>query len=163
MESLQKKEDAPRLWAFSYNNEVPEGAFVRDEHIIFKFNNKEETLMPVYEVGLSGNHNLNNGLATALAARAAEIKNEAIRESLQSFMGVEHRLEKVKDVDGVKYINDSKATNVNAESMMKAVRAAQKVAKRGEVVLLSPACASFDMFDDYEHRGKVFKEEVYKL
>ncbi|HAW79590.1 MAG TPA: UDP-N-acetylmuramoyl-L-alanine--D-glutamate ligase, partial [Balneola sp.] len=56
--------------------------------------------MPVYEVGLSGNHNLNNGLATALAARAAEIKNEAIRESLQSFMGVEHRLEKVRDVDG---------------------------------------------------------------
>lgn len=226
VESLQKKEDAPKLWAFSYNNEVPEGAFVRDEHIIFKFNNKEETLMPVYEVGLSGNHNLNNGLATALAARAAEIKNEAIRESLQSFMGVEHRLEKVRDVDGVKYVNDSKATNVNAvwfaldsfqvpmtlilggrdkgndyseivdqikekvhtiiaigeskervedqlgkvvpnflraESMMKAVRAAQKVAKRGEVVLLSPACASFDMFDDYEHRGKVFKEEVYKL
>ena len=182
--------------------------------------------MPVYEVGLSGNHNLNNGLATALAARAAEIKNEAIRESLQSFMGVEHRLEKVRDVDGVKYVNDSKATNVNAvwfaldsfqvpmtlilggrdkgndyseivdqikdkvhtiiaigeskdrvedqlgdvvpnfvkaESMMKAVRAAQKVAKRGEVVLLSPACASFDMYDDYEHRGKVFKEEVYKL
>jgi UDP-N-acetylmuramoylalanine--D-glutamate ligase len=226
VEALKNKEDAPKLWAFSYINEVPEGAFVRDEHIIFKFNNKEETLMPVYEVGLSGNHNLNNGLATALAARAAEIKNEAIRESLQSFMGVEHRLEKVRDVDGVKYINDSKATNVNAvwfaldsfqvpmtlilggrdkgndyseivdqikekvhtiiaigeskdrieqqlgdvapnfvkaESMMKAVRAAQKVAKRGEIVLLSPACASFDMFDDYEHRGKVFKEEVYKL
>ena len=226
VESLRNKDDAPKLWAFSYTNEVPEGAFVRDEHIIFKFNNKEETLMPVYEVGLSGNHNLNNGLATALAARAAEIKNEAIRESLQSFMGVEHRLEKVRDVDGVKYINDSKATNVNAvwfaldsfqvpmtlilggrdkgndyseivdqikekvhtiiaigeskdrvedqlgdvvpnfvkaESMMKAVRAAQKVAKRGEIVLLSPACASFDMFDDYEHRGKVFKEEVYKL
>jgi len=226
VETLQKKEGAPKLWAFSYINEVPEGAFVRDEHIIFKFNNKEEKLMPVYEVGLSGNHNLNNGLATALAARAAEIKNEAIRESLKSFMGVEHRLEKVRDLDGVKYINDSKATNVNAvwfaldsyqapitlilggrdkgndyseiidqikekvhtiiaigeskdrveeqlgdiapnfvkaESMMKAVRAAHKVAKRGEIVLLSPACASFDMFDDYEHRGKVFKEEVYKL
>tara|TARA_R110002124_G_scaffold287346_1_gene473457 strand:- start:18 stop:1373 length:1356 start_codon:yes stop_codon:yes gene_type:complete len=224
--SLHKKKDAPKLWAFSYINEVPEGAFVRDEHIIFKFNNKEETLMPVYEIGLSGNHNLNNGLATALAARAAEIKNDAIRESLQSFMGVEHRLEKVRVVEGVKYINDSKATNVNAvwfaldsfhvpmtlilggrdkgndyseivdqikekvhtiiaigeskdrveeqlgdvapnfvkaESMMKAVRAAHKVAKRGEIVLLSPACASFDMFDDYEHRGKVFKDEVYKL
>jgi len=226
VELLKKKDNSPHLWAFSYINEVPEGAFVRDENIIFKFNNKEEKLMSVYEVGLAGNHNLNNGLATALAARAAEIKNETIRESLRSFMGVEHRLEKVCDVDGVKYINDSKATNVNAvwfaldsfnvpvtlilggrdkgndyseivdqikekvhtiiaigeskdrveeqlgdvapnfvkaESMMKAVRAAQKVAKRGEVVLLSPACASFDMFEDYEHRGKVFKEEVYKL
>ncbi len=226
VESLQQKEKSPQLWAFSYLNEVPEGAFVRNEHIIFKFNNKEETLMPVYEVGLSGNHNLNNGLATALAARAAEIKNDAIRESLKSFMGVEHRLEKVKEVDGVKYINDSKATNVNAvwfaldsfhvpitlilggrdkgndyseiedqikekahtiiaigesqdkiqkqlgkavpnfvkaDSMMRAVRTAKKVAKRGEIVLLSPACASFDMFESYEHRGKVFKEEVYKL
>lgn len=226
VEALQKKESAPKLWAFSYTKEVPEGAFVRDENIIFKFNNKEEKLMSVYEVGLAGKHNLGNGLATALAARAAEIKNEAIRESLKSFMGVEHRLEKVCDVEGVKYINDSKATNVNAvwfaldsfnvpvtlilggrdkgndyseivdqikekvhtiiaigeskdrieeqigdvapnfvkaESMMKAVRAAHKVAKRGEIVLLSPACSSFDMFDDYEHRGKVFKDEVYKL
>lgn len=226
VESLRQKDNSPKLWAFSNVNEVPEGAFVRDEHIIFKFNNKEETLMPIQEVGLNGKHNLNNGLAAALAARAAEIKNEAIRESLRSFMGVEHRLEVVKKVDGVKYVNDSKATNVNAvwfaldsfnvpitlilggrdkgndyseivdqikekvhtiiaigesqdrieqqlgdvvpnfvkaENMMKAVRAAKKVAKRGEVVLLSPACASFDMFDDYEHRGKVFKDEVYKL
>ncbi len=226
VESLHKKEHSPKLWAFSYDNEVPEGAFVRDNNIIFKFNNEEETLMSVYDVGLSGKHNLNNGLATALAARAAEIKNEAIRESLRSFVGVEHRLEKVREVDGVRYINDSKATNVNAvwfaldsfnvpvtlilggrdkgndyndildqiqekvhtiiaigeskdrveeqlgeavpnfvkaESMMRAVRAAKKVAKRGEVVLLSPACASFDMYDSYEHRGKVFKEEVYKL
>lgn len=226
VEELKKKRNAPRLWAFSTSSEVPEGAFVRDQHIIFKFNNKEETLMPVYEVGLKGKHNLSNGLATALAARAAEIKNEAIRESLKTFVGVEHRLEIVRIVDGVKYINDSKATNVNAvwfaldsfhepmililggrdkgndyselldqiqekvhtliaigeskdrieqqlgnavpnfvkaESMWAAVRMAKKTAKRGEIVLLSPACSSFDMFDDYEHRGKVFKEEVYKL
>ena len=226
VETLRQKEDSPKLWAFSNVNEVPEGAFVRDEHIIFKFNNKEETLMPIQEVRLNGQHNLSNGLATALAARAAEIKNEAIRESLKSFMGVEHRLEVVSKIEGVKYINDSKATNVNAvwfaldsfnvpitlilggrdkgndyteiidqvkekvhtiiaigeskdrveeqlgdiapnfikaENMMKAVRAAKKVSKRGEIVLLSPACSSFDMFDDYEHRGKVFKEEVYKL
>ncbi len=226
VEGLKKKRNAPRLWAFSINGEVPEGAFVRDQHIIFKFNNTEETLMPLHEVGLNGKHNLSNGLATALAARAAEIKNDAIRESLRSFVGVEHRLEIVRIVNGVKYINDSKATNVNAvwfaldsfqepmtlilggrdkgndyselidqikdkvhtiiaigeskdrveeqlgdvvpnlikaESMWAAVRAAQKVAKRGEVVMLSPACSSFDMFDDYEHRGKVFKEEVYKL
>lgn len=226
VERLRKKENSPSLWAFSDKTEVPEGAFVRNQHIIFKFNNKEETLMPIQEVGLSGAHNLQNGLATALAARAAEIKNEAIRESLRSFMGVEHRLEVVKKVDGVKYINDSKATNVNAvwfaldsfnipitlilggrdkgndyseiadqikdkvhtviaigesknrieeqlkdvvpnllkaDSMMQAVRAAKKVAKRGEVVLLSPACSSFDMFDDYEHRGREFKNEVHKL
>ncbi len=226
VEGLKKKRNAPRLWAFSTVSEVPEGAFVRDQHIIFKFNNEEETLMPVYEVGLNGKHNLSNGLATALAARAAEIKNEAIRESLKTFVGVEHRLEIVRIVDDVKYINDSKATNVNAvwfaldsfhepmtlilggrdkgndyselldqiqekvhtiiaigeskdrveeqlgnavpnfikaESMWAAVRTAKKTAKRGEIVLLSPACSSFDMFDDYEHRGKVFKEEVYKL
>lgn len=226
VEQLKQKQSAPQLWAFSNENEVPEGAFVRNNHIIFKFNNKEEPLMSVEEIGLRGKHNLSNGLATALAARAAEIKNEAIRESLKSFTGVEHRLEMAREVEGVKYINDSKATNVNAvwfaldsfhvpvtlilggrdkgndyseleaqirekvhtiiaigeskdrveeqlgkvapnfvrvETMGGAVRAAQKVAKRGEVVLLSPACASFDMFDSYEHRGKIFKEEVNKL
>ncbi|MTI87138.1 MAG: UDP-N-acetylmuramoyl-L-alanine--D-glutamate ligase [Balneolaceae bacterium] len=226
LQELQSKENRPALWAFSNTQEVPQGAFVRGDHIIFKFNNKEEPLMSVNEIGLRGRHNLNNGLATALAARAAEIKNDAIRESLRSFSGVEHRLEMAREVEGVKYINDSKATNVNAvwfaldsfnvpltlilggrdkgndyseiepqirekvhtiiaigesrerikkqleeaapnfvtvETMGGAVRAAQKIAKRGEVVLLSPACSSFDMFDNYEHRGKIFKEEVNKL
>ncbi|SMO77725.1 UDP-N-acetylmuramoyl-L-alanine--D-glutamate ligase [Gracilimonas mengyeensis] len=226
VEQLTLKQNAPQLWGFSYEREVPQGAFVRDQHIIFKFNDKEEPLMPVEELGLRGRHNLSNGLATALAARAAEIKNEAIRESLRSFTGVEHRLELAREVEGVKYINDSKATNVNAvwfaldsfnvpvtlilggrdkgndyseleaqirekvhtiiaigeskerveeqlgktapnfvkvETMGGAVRAAQRGAKRGEVVLLSPACASFDMFDSYEHRGKIFKDEVDKL
>lgn len=226
VETLQAQESFPRLWGFSNTEEVPQGAFIRNEHIIFRLNNKEETLMPVYEIGLKGQHNLQNGLAAALAARAAEIKNEAIRESLKTFTGVEHRLEVVREVQGVKYINDSKATNVNAvwfaldsynvpmtlilggrdkgndyselidqitekvhtiiaigeskeqvkeqlgtipplfemaETMHDAVRLAKKGAKRGEVVLLSPACSSFDMFDSYEHRGKVFKEEVYKI
>jgi UDP-N-acetylmuramoylalanine--D-glutamate ligase len=226
VESLQKIESHPQLWGFSSKNEVPEGAFIRNDHIIFRFNNIEESLMPVYDLGLPGNHNLQNGMAAALAARAGEIKNDIIRESLKSFTGVEHRLELVRIVDGVKYINDSKATNVNAvwfaldsfhvpvtlilggrdkgndyseldfllrdkvhtviaigeskdkiekelgktvpdfhkaDSMNQAVRMAKKGAKRGEVVLLSPACSSFDMFEDYEHRGKVFKEEVAKL
>lgn len=226
VETLHQQEHTPQLWAFSNENEVPEGAFVRNDHIIFKFNNKEESLMPIEEIGLQGKHNLSNGLATALAARAAEIKNETIRESLKSFTGVEHRLELAREVEGVKYINDSKATNVNAvwfaldsfhvpitlilggrdkgndyselkdqirekvhtiiaigesrnrieeqlgdiapnfvrvETMGGAIRSAQKVAKKGEVVLLSPACSSFDMFDSYEHRGKIFKEEVNKL
>ncbi len=226
VEALQQKDSPPQVWGFSNKHEVPEGAFIRNDNIIFRLNNKEETLMSVFELGLKGQHNLQNGLAAALAARAAEIKNEAIRESLKTFTGVEHRLEIAREVDGVKYINDSKATNVNAvwfaldsynvpmtlilggrdkgndyselidqikekvhtvigigeskervkeqleavspnfemaETMREAVRIAKKVAKRGEVVLLSPACSSFDMFDDYEHRGKVFKEEVNKL
>lgn len=224
--ALSQRQESPRQWGFSMQDEVPEGAFIHQNNIHFKFNNKVETFMPINEVGLAGKHNLYNGMATALAARAAEIKNEAIRESLQSFAGVEHRLEIVRNVDGVKYINDSKATNVNAvwfaldsfnvpltlilggrdkgnnyaelipqihekvhtiiaigeskkrikeqleshvpnfmeaASMGEAVRMARKTAKRNEIVLLSPACSSFDMFDNYEHRGKVFKEEVNKL
>lgn len=225
-EILKKRENAPRLLAFSSRSEVPEGAFVRNDEIILKLNNKEEVLMPISEVGLSGAHNLNNGLATALAARVSEIKNEVIRESLQTFEGVEHRLELVRTVDGVKYINDSKATNINAvwyaldsydvpmvlilggrdkgndytelikqvrekvhtivaigearpkiekqlgavvpnfetaETLPDAVTISKSYAKRGEIVMLSPACASFDMFENYEHRGEVFKQAVNDL
>ena len=225
-ESLKKQTHAPQLWAFSTRETVEQGAYVHNDHIIFRFNNHEETLMPSYELGLQGQHNLQNGLATALAARACEIKNDIIRESLSQFTGVEHRLELVRTLDGVKYINDSKATNVNAvwfaldsiktpmtlilggrdkgndyselrdqlmekvhtviaigeskariqealgevvphllmaDDMRSAVRMAQKQAKRGEVVLLSPACSSFDMFESYEHRGRVFKECVQHL
>ena len=226
VESLKKKPNAPRLLAFSYRSEVPRGAFVRDEQIILKLNTQEEVLMSTDDVGLSGKHNLNNGLATALAARASEIKNDVIRESLETFEGVEHRLELVRSVDGVRYINDSKATNINAvwyaldsynvpvvlilggrdkgndytelidqirekvhtivaigearakieaqlkravprfetaDTLPEAVRVGRKVAKRGEIVLLSPACASFDMFENYEHRGDVFKKAVNEL
>lgn len=227
VESLKKKADAPRLLAFS-NQQEPEsaGAFVRNQNIILKLNQEEEVLMPVSDVNLSGKHNLNNGLATALAARASEIKNDIIRESLRTFEGVEHRLEQVRTVNGVKYVNDSKATNINAvwyaldsfnvpitlilggrdkgndyteladqirekvhtiiaigearpmieeqlksvvpnfttsETMNEAVREAKNGAKRGEVVLLSPACASFDMYDNYEHRGNEFKKAVNRL
>ncbi|MGD8426365.1 MAG: UDP-N-acetylmuramoyl-L-alanine--D-glutamate ligase [Balneolaceae bacterium] len=228
IKSLKQKVEAPQLLAFSNQREIDEnnGAFVRDQNIILKFNNKEEVLMQISDIGLSGKHNLNNGLATALAARASEIKNDVIRESLRTFEGVEHRLELVRSVDGVKYINDSKATNINAvwyaldsfnvpvtlilggrdkgndyleledqirekvhtiiaigearplieeqlknvvpnfetvETMNDAVRAAKRVAKRGEVVLLSPACASFDMYENYEHRGNEFKKAVNRL
>ncbi len=227
VEFLKKKDDSPRLLAFS-NQREPEdnGAFVRNQNIILKFNKEEEVLMPISDVNLSGKHNLNNGLATALAARASEIKNDIIRESLRTFEGVEHRLEYLRTVDGVKYINDSKATNINAvwyaldsfdvpmtlilggrdkgndyseladqirekvhtiialgearpmieeqlksivpnfetaESMHEAVRKGKNVAKRGEIVLLSPACASFDMYDSYKHRGNEFKKAVNRL
>lgn len=226
IETLKKKENVPDLLAFSSRQEVPNGAFVRNENIILKLNHEEEVLMPISEIGLPGSHNLNNGLATALAARAAEIKNDVIRESLRTFEGVEHRLEHVRTVNGVKYFNDSKATNINAvwyaldsfnvpltlilggrdkgndytelidqirekvhtiiaigearpmieeqlkavvphyktaETMHEAVRTGKKSAKKGEVVLLSPACASFDMYENYEHRGNEFKKAVNGL
>ncbi len=228
VDSLKKKEDAPRLLPFSTREVLSEtdGAFVRNQNIILKINQEEEVLMPTREVKLSGKHNLSNGLATALAARASEIKSDVIRESLRTFEGVEHRLELVRTVNGVKYINDSKATNINAvwyaldsfdvpmtiilggrdkgndyselvkqirekvhtiiaigearpmieeqlksvvpnfktvDNMNSAVRSAKEVAKRGEVVLLSPACSSFDMYDNYEHRGNDFKKAVNRL
>lgn len=225
-QQLLSQSDAPRLWAFSTQKAVVEGAFLHNNQIIFRLNNHEEILMPPFDLGLHGQHNLQNGLATALVARACEIKNEVIRESLSRFTGVEHRLEVVRELDGIKYINDSKATNVNAvwfaldsintpmtlilggrdkgndytelydqliekvhtviaigesrdriqeqigdmvpqfivaDDMRTAVRSAQKQAKRGEVVLLSPACSSFDMFENYEHRGRAFKECVQHL
>ncbi|PAU94500.1 UDP-N-acetylmuramoyl-L-alanine--D-glutamate ligase [Aliifodinibius salipaludis] len=226
--SLKKKEEGPRLLPFSTDEDLSEanGAFIRNQNIILKINKQEEVLMPTRDVNLSGKHNLSNGLATALAARASEIKSDAIRESLRTFEGVEHRLELVRTVNGVKYINDSKATNINAvwyaldsfdvpmtiilggrdkgndyselvnqiqekvhtiiaigeaqpmieeqlksivpnfktaKDMNNAVRSAKEVAKRGEVVLLSPACSSFDMYDNYEHRGNEFKKAVNRL
>ncbi len=226
VETLRKRGDGPRLLSWSSRKELAEGAFIRNNELIVNINQTEEVIMTTDEIGLPGTHNLNNGLATALAARVSEIKNETIRESLQSFEGVEHRLEPVAEIEGVRYINDSKATNINAawfaldsfnvpmvlilggrdkgnnwlaladqlrekahtvvaigearpaileqldgvvpnlleaESMKDAVRMAAGVARRGEIVLLSPACASFDMFDDYEQRGDEFKKSVLEL
>jgi len=223
---LASRENAPQMLAFSSKKEVVNGAFVRNGNLILKINNKEEELMQIGEIGLPGQHNLQNGMATALAARASEIKNEFISESLKTFEGVTHRLEQVRTYKGVRYVNDSKATNVNAvwfalrsfntpivlilggrdkgndythlekelkekvhtivaigearekirqqvgetiphlleaDSMKAAVKAAKKVAKRGEVVLLSPACSSFDMFENYEDRGNQFKQAVLDL
>jgi UDP-N-acetylmuramoylalanine--D-glutamate ligase len=223
---LRKRPGAPRFMAFSDQSRPEEGVYVRDGQITFHIENREESLMLVEDVGLRGRHNLHNGLATALAARVSEIRNEFIRDSLMRFEGVEHRLETVRILDGVTWINDSKATNVNAvwyalesmrtptvvimggrdkgndyaelagvvkakvhtiiaigegaaaveaqlgahvptlthaESMDDAVRKARKAAKRGETVLLSPACASFDMFESYEHRGREFKKSVNQL
>tara|TARA_R100001143_G_scaffold53522_1_gene49021 strand:- start:25924 stop:27285 length:1362 start_codon:yes stop_codon:yes gene_type:complete len=223
---LSNTSDSPKILAFSSSKEVPKGAFIRNGNLILKLNNEEEYLMQIGEIGLSGTHNLQNGMATALAARASEIKNEFIRESLKSFEGVAHRLEFVREYKGIKYINDSKATNVNAvwyaldsfntpmvlilggrdkgndysllnqqirekvhtivaigearelikkqlkdvvpnfieaKSLKDAVKQSRNVAKRGEIVLMSPACSSFDMFDNYEHRGNEFKQAVLDL
>lgn len=98
---------------FSTRTEV-DGAFVRGGEVVFRCSNKEEPLMPTHHLGLPGLHNTYNSMASALASRAFEVSNESIRDSLSSFSGVEHRLETVRTVNGVRWVNDSKATNVNA-------------------------------------------------
>ncbi len=182
--------------------------------------------MEAEKLSLRGQHNLYNSLAAAVAARVMEVRSDVMRESLASFEGVPHRLELVREVDGVRYVNDSKATNVNAVwyalesfnerivliaggrdkgndysslkplvrrkvravvalgesaekvirelgaaaehsvpavSMEEAIRYAHFFAEPGDVVLLSPACSSFDMFENYEDRGDTFKRLVISL
>ena len=185
----------------------------------------EEEIMLLDEIRLPGVHNVYNSMAAAIAARAFEITNENIRDSLMAFEGVEHRLEFVASIDGVDFVNDSKATNVNAtwyalssfkkplvwiaggrgdsnnysmldelveenvkciiaigeeadaifnhyctkvrcikaDSLDDAVYAAKEQAEADEIVLFTPACKSFDMFMNYEHRGEVFKQIVKSM
>jgi len=188
--------------------------------------NKEDLLMHSNELALKGRHNVYNSLAAAVAARVVEVRSDVVRESLRSFEGVPHRLESVRDVDGVRYVNDSKATNVNAvwyalesfrepvvlivggrdkgndysslvpliqqrvraviaigeaaprihhelgqhvqdaviaDTLADAVQLSQLLARTGDVVLLSPACSSFDMFDSFEDRGDQFRQLVSNL
>jgi UDP-N-acetylmuramoylalanine--D-glutamate ligase len=220
------KADGPQIWTFSSETVVQRGAYVHNGMLMLNLNGQIESLMSIEEISLKGRHNLHNSMAAILAARANEITNEVIRDSMSRFEGVEHRLELVRVLDGVRYINDSKATNVNAvwyaldsihtpmvlimggrdkgndyselndqirskvhtivaigegrtaireqlegvainlveaDSMQDAVRIARKSARRGEAVILSPACASFDMFENYEHRGREFKKAVQNL
>lgn len=210
---------------FSLRQEV-EGAFVRGDEIILRDQqHNEEILMALRRLGLPGAHNAANSMAATLAARAFEVRNENIRDSLMSFNGVEHRLEAVRTHRGIRYINDSKATNVNAAwfalssfdhpivwiaggrgdnnnyteldelvaanvkaivcvgedadaifnhwclskrcvkaaSLEEAVRAASELAVADDVVLFSPACKSFDMFANYEERGRAYKQFVTAL
>ncbi len=211
---------------FSQTVTLDQGGFVCDDALVLRLNQQEEVLMQSEQLALRGRHNLYNSLAAAVAARVMEVRSEAIRKSLVAFEGVPHRLELVRTMDGVRYINDSKATNVNAVwyalesfdqpivliaggrdkgndygmlkplvrhkcrgviaigesgekvlrelgpqatetarafTMQEALMEARAMARRGDVVLLSPACASFDMFDNYEHRGDVFRDLVQTL
>ncbi len=215
-----------RVLGFSQRTELSAGAFVRDGYLILRIEQQEEVLMHANELALRGRHNLYNSLAAAVAARVMEVRNDVVRESLASFEGVPHRLEFVRELDGVRYVNDSKATNVNAvwyalesfscpivliaggrdkgndyavlkplvkekvralvaigesadkllhelgplvphavkaQSMEEAIQYARVFAEPGDVVLLSPACASFDMFENYEHRGDTFRRLVMSL
>lgn len=226
--STLPEQSMARAIGFSLAQELPFGAFARDGMLILRdpTSGTEEGLMQTQEIRIRGPHNLYNSMAAALAARTLGVGFADIRNSLRNFPGVPHRLEPVRELDGVRYVNDSKATNVDslwyalssffepivliaggkgkknnyepvlplidervravvlvgdeAAEMEKAfsnhtmvvragydmdmaVQKAQSLAKSGDVVLLSPACASFDMFDNYEHRGEVFKSLVHRL
>ena len=213
-------------YGISQKQELRDGAFMRGDTLVVRFNQEEEIIMRKEDLALKGPHNVFNSLAAAMAARVMEIPSLAVRESLSSFEGVAHRLEFVRTLDNVQYVNDSKATNVNAvwyalesfqqkiiliaggrdkgndysslvplvqnkvrvviglgesaekvqtelgthaaqhmhaSSLEEAVQAAHLLAEPGEVVLLSPACASFDMFENYEARGEAFKQAVNNL
>lgn len=216
-----------KLLPFTQKGEVEQGAFLQDDHIVVRYE-QDECDLYLEELALGGKHNVYNSMAAALAAKASGIDNKVIRNALETFQPIEHRLEPVLSVGGVLYINDSKATNVDsawyalecqkspvvwivggkdkgndysvlydlvrekvkaiiclgvdnaklhqcfegivgtenitdASSADEAVRKASEIAADGDVVLLSPCCASFDLFKNYEDRGKKFKEAVRNL
>ncbi len=214
-----------QLVPFSISKKLNQGAYIEDKNIIITIHNKTQ-IMPVSTLNLQGKHNLKNAMAAGTVAKLLDIRKETIRQCLESFHGVEHRLEKVLKINNVNYVNDSKATNVNAtyyalesmntptiwivggedkgndytsllpfvnekvkaiiclgldsqkiinsfgnivdvmvetHSMNDAVKIAYQLAKKGDTVLLSPACASFDLFENYEDRGRQFKKAVRDL
>jgi UDP-N-acetylmuramoylalanine--D-glutamate ligase len=215
-----KAQQAP----FSLLTEVEQGGFVTNEQLTI--NIKQQFTMSIHDLALKGKHNTQNSLASGIAARILEIRKDVVRESLEDFVNVEHRLEFVAKVNGIEFINDSKATNVNstwfalesmerptvwivggvdkgndyselmslvkdkvkaiiclgvdnkklmdtfsgvveniveARSALEAVAYGYRLAKQDETVLLSPACASFDLFENYEDRGNQFKNAVRSL
>ena len=204
---------------------MEQGAFVKEDRMVVRYK-EDECDMFLQELALGGKHNLYNSMAAAIAAKVMDIDNEAIRNGLSTFQAVEHRLEKVLSIGDVLYVNDSKATNVDAAwyalecqtrpvvwiaggtdkgndytsllplvkdkvkalicmgvdnaklhasfgdivaeihdvtSAEDAVKKAHELACAGDVVLLSPCCASFDLFKNYEDRGRQFKEAVRNL
>jgi UDP-N-acetylmuramoylalanine--D-glutamate ligase len=222
---LQKNKTKAQLLPFSIEKELSRGAYLKNDRIYINID-KEELIMDTSKIAIQGKHNMKNVMASAMASSLLKIRKSTIRESMEDFEGAEHRLENVLKVNGVQYINDSKATNVNAsfyalESMKtptvwivggvdkgndyhelmpfvrekvkaiiclgvdnqkiidtfsnvidvivetnnakQAVIEAYKYAIKGDTVLLSPACASFDLFENYEDRGRQFKQAVREL
>lgn len=218
---------APRAtrWPISIQHELPEGGSIHDQQLLIR-THQTTFSMSILELALQGKHNVYNSLAAGIAARILEVRNETVRECLSDFQNVEHRLERVASVNGISFINDSKATNVNSawyalesmdrpviwiaggvdkgndysslrelvkrrvkaivclgkdntklhkafgdlvpvmrdvDSATAAVTAAYELAEPGDAVLLSPACSSFDLFENYEDRGRRFKAAVRAL
>lgn len=213
------------LLPFSLIKPIENGAYLDNENINITIDNNQ-IIMSTKNLALEGKHNIKNAMAASTVAHLLKIRKQTIRESLENFQGVEHRLEHVLKINKVQYINDSKATNVNAtyyalesmdaptvwivggtdkgndytelfqfvnekvkaiiclgvdnkklmenfggmvdiivetQFMSEAVKIAYKVADAGDNVLLSPACASFDLFENYEDRGRQFKDAVRNL
>ena len=222
---LEKHPVQSTLLPFSLVKKIENGAYLENKTIKITIDNNLID-MPTKDLALEGNHNIKNAMAASTVAHLLRIRKQTIRESLENFHGVEHRLENVLKINKVQYINDSKATNVNAtyyalesmdaptvwivggqdkgnnyqelfpfvnekvkaiiclgvdnqklmenfssmvdviietQSMSEAVKIAYKLAESGDNVLLSPACASFDLFENYEDRGRQFKEAVRNL
>ena len=222
---FKKNKTKAQLIPFSITKTFEKGIFTKDNNMEIKING-DEFMIESNNIALEGKHNLKNAMAATAVAKLMQIRKATIRESLSNFQGVEHRLEKVLKIQNVQYINDSKATNVNAaffaldsmsaptvwivggvdkgndyselmalvrekvkaiiclgvdnkkiidafgnvvdviveaNNMNDAVKMAQRLAEKGDSVLLSPACASFDLFENYEDRGTQFKIVVQNL
>jgi UDP-N-acetylmuramoylalanine--D-glutamate ligase len=221
---IEKRNVIPKIAPFSLKEKLEVGGYADEKQITININ--DQFTMSIHELALKGKHNTQNSLASGIASRILEIRKDVVRESLEDFVNVEHRLEFVAKVHGIEFINDSKATNVNstwfalesmekptvwivggvdkgndyselmdlvrgkvkaiiclgvdntklletfsgavetvveARSAMEAVAYAYRLAKKDETVLLSPACASFDLFENYEDRGNQFKNAVRAL
>jgi len=210
---------------FSTRRELGEGVFVRKGKLVLRWNDKEDELIKIDEIGIRGPHNLSNAAAACAISNLLKVSPDSVRKALREFKGVEHRLEQVATISGVNFVNDSKATNVesvwyalqsvdppiiliaggrdkggdfsrlrelvkknvkaliligearekiekalgdlvptfHASSLEEAVNLGFKKASSQDTVLLSPGCASFDMFRDYRHRGSVFKSSIRDL
>ena len=222
---LKNNKTKAQLIPFSLTQTFEKGAYLNQNKMEVNIN-EEEFIMETEYIALEGKHNLKNAMAATSVAKLMKIRKETIRESLSNFQGVEHRLEKVLKIQNVQYINDSKATNVNAtffaldsmnsptvwivggvdkgndysdlmplvrekvkaiiclgvdnkkiidafgnvvdvmievDAMADAVKMASRMSEKGDTVLLSPACASFDLFENYEDRGRQFKMAVQNL
>lgn len=222
---LKKNKTKATLLPFSIEKELEQGVYLKNDNIIIKYK-KQETLMNIATLALKGKHNTKNAMGASMATSVLKVRNATIRESLEDFEGAEHRLEFVLKINGVQYVNDSKATNINATfyaldsvkapivwivggvdkgndyldlmpmvrekvkaiiclgmdnqkitqtfsnvidlivetaGAEEAVKVAYKIAEKGDTVLLSPACASYDLFENYEDRGNKFKEAVRGL
>ena len=222
---LKNNNTKAQLLPFSLEKTFEKGAHIEEDNIIIN-TNTDKLKMEITSLALQGKHNIKNSMAAAMTAQLLKVRKQTIRESLEDFEGAEHRLERVLKINGVEYINDSKATNVNAtfyalDSMNsptvwivggvdkgndyfdlmplvrekvkaiiclgvdnqkiiqafgsvidlvvetagaeEAVKVAYKIAEKGDSVLLSPACASFDLFENYEDRGRQFKNAIREL